>query len=110
MSRYRKCSVKDCEDERSHRHLFPNPKKFPELFRKWIDICANDDLLKMDVETVYRAKRICHVHFTRNDISSNMFLKKGVIPSLQLPLRNNLFRIVIEKPSKMCFSKNIYSV
>lgn len=85
MGGYRKCAVVGCENTDAPRHRFPNPAKNMDLFKKWIQACNNQNLVNLQPDLVYRSHRICHVHFTAEDKSTNMFLKKHAVPSLYLP-------------------------
>ncbi|XP_018574894.1 uncharacterized protein LOC108913758 [Anoplophora glabripennis] len=88
MVRYRSCSIRGCEDECSSRHSFPNPKKYPLLFEQWLLACDDHDLNHISPETIYRTKKICHLHFQNSDIiSSALLLKKDAVPSVNLPKR-----------------------
>lgn len=81
---YRTCSVYDCEDKLSSRHSFPNPDKYPEVFHKWLRACGNKELLRLSSQAIYKSRKVCHIHFNRGDIKSNMFLKEGACPTLFL--------------------------
>ncbi|KAL1489590.1 hypothetical protein ABEB36_013539 [Hypothenemus hampei] len=81
---YRKCSVLGCEDKISSRHRFPDPKINFELFQKWIVSTGNPELLKSDVEHIYRTKKICHRHFSQKHILSNNLLLKSAFPTIFL--------------------------
>lgn len=86
MARYRSCSIRGCEDKRSSRHSFPNPKKFPQLFEQWLLACDNHNLNDLSPQAIYLTKKICHLHFNKSDIlSSDMLLKKNAVPTLNLP-------------------------
>jgi hypothetical protein len=86
MVRYRKCAVTGCKDKNSTRHRFPNPKKYQELFRKWVEACYNPALRKLDPANIYNSHRVCHIHFSPEYHASNMYLRKGLAtPSLNLP-------------------------
>ena len=85
MNRYTTCAVPGCEDRKSSRHRFPNPVKDRERFNLWIEVLANPKLVQMDPTRVFDNFRVCHQHFTINDKSSNMFLKRTAIPSQNLP-------------------------
>lgn len=86
MVKYRKCAVVTCDDRQSPRHRFPNPRKFKSRFERWIELCGDKDLHVKNADLVYRSHRICDRHFLVEDRSSNMLLKKDVLPSLFLPL------------------------
>jgi hypothetical protein len=85
----RKCAVLGCENENSHRHRFPQPDKYVDLYKRWVEACGNPILHQRNPHEVYRSYRVCHAHFTSKDISSNMYLKKGVsVPTCNLPMQD----------------------
>ncbi|KAF5293015.1 hypothetical protein FQA39_LY13784 [Lamprigera yunnana] len=47
---------------------------------------ANSKLVKLQPLEVYRNYRVCHQHFTMDDKSSNMYLKRTAVPSQKLPI------------------------
>lgn len=85
---YVSCAVPGCDDKNSSRHRFPNPEKDQHRFLEWIRLIKNEKLIKLsstDPGKVYRNHRICHSHFTKDDILSNIYLKRTVLPSQRLP-------------------------
>lgn len=84
MVGYRKCAISGCDNKDAPRHRFPNPAKYMDNFKNWMQASGNSQIENMDADNVYRSHRICHIHFTENDISSNTFLKRHAIPSLFL--------------------------
>lgn len=85
MVRYRKCSIRDCEDTTSTRHGFPNPTKFPEQFTRWLNACADDDLFKLDPQTIFKCKKVCAIHFPPSAKKTLKYLMDDAVPSLHLP-------------------------
>lgn len=87
MVRYvKKCVVSGCNDDKSHRHRFPNPKKFNNLFLKWVNICENSNLRDLSPSKIYSNYRVCHTHFQKTDVTTNMYLHKGItVPTQNLP-------------------------
>ncbi|KAI4458088.1 thap domain [Holotrichia oblita] len=79
------CCVRGCEDKQSTRHRFPNPTKNTFLYNTCLTLAGNESLLTKNPEDVYKNHRVCHIHFRKEDISSNMYLKKDTFPSLFLP-------------------------
>nr|CAI5847354.1 unnamed protein product [Callosobruchus analis] len=80
------CAVKGCKCYVSVGHKFPNPRKFNRLFQKWINSTGNEALAGLEPITVYNNCRVCHRHFAEDDTHTNNRLKKGVVPSLNLPV------------------------
>lgn len=77
-----KCCVPTCDTVGEKTHSFP---KNQEICQKWI--CAVK-VYRLNKETAWKTyHQVCHKHFSRDDYTSNCFkyLKKGVIPSLNLP-------------------------
>lgn len=83
--RYRPCSVEGCEDKTSSRHNFPKPGVYPEIFKRWVKACGNKELAELSAEEIHKKKKVCHIHFTKNDITSNIYLKKDAYPTVNLP-------------------------
>ncbi|KAK4885410.1 hypothetical protein RN001_001681 [Aquatica leii] len=88
MSSYRPCAVPGCEDRKSTRHRFPNPEKDYTRYVEWIRVVSNSKLNNLDHKSVYKSYRVCHQHFTIDDKSTNMYLKRTAVPSQQLPFDN----------------------
>lgn len=63
MVKYRNCSVRGCKDKISSRHSFPNPIENPQRFNKWLNACANKDLLGMHPQKVFRLRKVCDSRF-----------------------------------------------
>lgn len=87
----RSCSIKGCEDKRLTRHSFPNPKKYPDIFRYWVTLCDNENLNNLTADEIYRSRKVCHQHFTQADIRSNVLLKRFAIPSKLLPRKGKYY-------------------
>lgn len=80
------CSVNSCYKSIHSKHCFPNPGKDRHRFNKWVSLCGNRRLVaEMTPEKVYKNCRVCALHFMPNDFGPNKILKKGVLPSLNLP-------------------------
>ncbi|KAK4876573.1 hypothetical protein RN001_009079 [Aquatica leii] len=86
MSSYVPCAVPGCDDRKSSRHRFPNPEKNKSRFDTWITLIANPKLVNLQPLEVYRNYRVCHQHFTMDDKSSIMYLKRTAVQSLKLPI------------------------
>ena len=50
-----------------------------------MEVIGNPKLMDVDPMRVYRNLRVCHLHFTIKDKSSNMYLVRTAIPSQRLP-------------------------
>lgn len=81
----RNCAVPSCNDKFSTRHRFPNPGNSMQRYQEWLRLCGNSALAALDPELVYRSYRVCHIHFKKDDMASNMYLQKTAVPSLHLP-------------------------
>ncbi|KAK4876576.1 hypothetical protein RN001_009082 [Aquatica leii] len=86
MSSYVPCAVPGCDDRKSSRDRFPNPEKNNSRFDTWITLIANPKLVNLQPLEVYRNYRVCHQHFTMDDKSSIMYLKRTAVQSLKLPI------------------------
>ncbi|KAF5303298.1 hypothetical protein FQA39_LY10037 [Lamprigera yunnana] len=86
MSNYVLCAVGGCDDRKSSRHRFPNPEKNKSRFDTCISLIANSKLVNLQPLEVYRNYRVCHQHFTMDDKSSNMYLKRTAVPLQKLPI------------------------
>ncbi|KAJ8911914.1 hypothetical protein NQ315_014689, partial [Exocentrus adspersus] len=81
------CAVAGCWElygGKSSKHRFPNPKKFPELFQKWIEICENPEFNYKTHEEIYNTCRVCSKHFTANDFQENNILKRTAVPHVNV--------------------------
>lgn len=78
------CAVSGCFDKTSPKHLFPHPNKERILFDTWVNQTGNNALCILDPMVVYKNYRVCHQHFTVEDITRNMYRKKTAVPSLHL--------------------------
>lgn len=79
-----KCCVPACKSG-AKTHSFP---KNPNVCRKWI---AATQLYDLDKDTAWETyHQVCRNHFKDEDYTSNLFkyLKKGVVPSLKVPVVN----------------------
>lgn len=65
-------------------HDFPNPDKFPQHYRHWVEIVGKP-LEKLTCYEIYRKKKICSIHFTEKDWNRNNRLNALAVPSLYLP-------------------------
>lgn len=65
-------------------HVFPNPVKFPERFKAWVDLVGEKPEIPLDVE-YFKKKRICDIHFIPEHRNRNKRLNALAIPLLNLP-------------------------
>nr|XP_049695265.1 uncharacterized protein LOC126054305 [Helicoverpa armigera] len=65
-------------------HVFPDPDKFPERFKAWVDIVRERLETPLDVE-YFKKKRICDIHFIPEHRNRNKRLSALAIPILNLP-------------------------
>lgn len=67
-------------------HKFPNPDKFPERFKVWVDFVEGKD--KRDTSSdceIYKKKRLCDNHFLYEYKNRYKRLNALAIPSIELP-------------------------
>ena len=91
MGGYVPCSVPGCEDKRSFRHTFPHPVKDKARFDKWMEIVSNPKLFNMDPMRVHKNFCVCRQHFTNDDKSRNLLLKRTAVPSQNLPSKRSTY-------------------
>ncbi|KAL4720090.1 hypothetical protein ACJJTC_012414 [Scirpophaga incertulas] len=99
-------------------HKFPNPVKYPEIFRKWV-MLAGESLRGMSDDVIRRTRTVCDRHFAENVKNRNNRLNYLAVPTLQLPERctallecnrelpltsSNFSSIIVDDPniSSMC--------
>ncbi|KAL0851280.1 hypothetical protein ABMA28_007113 [Loxostege sticticalis] len=64
-------------------HSFPNPAKFPEQFRTWVELCGQE-LRNLSVDEIYPRLKVCDKHFIESHRNRNNRLNALAIPSLHL--------------------------
>ncbi|KAI4468052.1 thap domain-containing protein 9 [Holotrichia oblita] len=79
------CAVYGCVGSRESKHRFPNPIKYPELFKRWILSCGRPELLERAAMNVYGNCRVCRKHFGDDSFGRNNVLLKTAYPTLYLP-------------------------
>ncbi|KAK5648631.1 hypothetical protein RI129_003523 [Pyrocoelia pectoralis] len=79
------CTVEGCWDSKESKHRFPNSNIYPELFRKWLDLCNKKALFDLPPNLVYSNYRVCRLHFAEEDFGRNNRLLKTAYPKLRLP-------------------------
>ncbi|KAK4886559.1 hypothetical protein RN001_002830 [Aquatica leii] len=84
------CAVSGCWDlKKESKYRFPNPRKFKDFFKKWIDLCQNGNLFKMSPEKVYANCRVCALHFVKSSFGANNRLTRTAYPQPKLPADEN---------------------
>ncbi|CAG4945300.1 unnamed protein product [Colias eurytheme] len=73
-----------CADTDVVMHVFPNPDKFPERFKIWVDL-VGDKLKTLSDNQIFIKKRICDIHFIQEHKNRNKRLNILAVPSLHLP-------------------------
>ncbi|KAL0840685.1 hypothetical protein ABMA28_015879 [Loxostege sticticalis] len=68
-------------------HVFPNPNKYPERFKLWVNLVGGN-LDTLSENDIYVKKRICDIHFTDEHRNRNKRLNALAVPSLHLPSNN----------------------
>lgn len=81
------CCVPTCNSRNEKTHSFP---KNADTAQKWIEAVKLFDI-KINRANVWKTyHQVCRRHFKEEDYTSNClkFLKKGVVPSLGIPVVN----------------------
>ncbi|CAH0405002.1 unnamed protein product [Chilo suppressalis] len=65
-------------------HSFPNPAKFPEQFRSWVEI-GGERLRNLSTEQIYPRMKVCDKHFIEGHRNRNNRLSALAVPTLYLP-------------------------
>lgn len=80
------CSVLKCLNTKIiKRHRFPNPYKYNERFKIWLERTGNPNLGKLDPTKIYKnGYFLCDVHFKETDFGPNQKLKNTAIPTIQI--------------------------
>ncbi|KAF5286992.1 hypothetical protein FQA39_LY16106 [Lamprigera yunnana] len=88
-----------------------DPEKNKSRFDTWTSLIANSKLINLQPLEVYRNYRVCHQHFTMDDKSSNMYLKRTAVPSQKLPINaavlSKMQPNIIGTPSTSTFGSDI---
>lgn len=58
----------------------------PGAFRQWVGLCQNRAFQFLQPEKIYSSFRVCHIHFTDQDITRNNILNKTAVPRLHFHL------------------------
>lgn len=64
-------------------HMFPNPKKYAERFKKWL-FSIGGNLLVLDTDYVYKNARVCQQHFEAKYQARNARLTVDAVPTILL--------------------------
>ncbi|KAJ8736244.1 hypothetical protein PYW08_006900 [Mythimna loreyi] len=78
------CCAFGCKDTSIVMHSFPNPDKFPERFKAWVNLVGNKLEALTDYD-IYKKKRICDIHFTDEHRNRFKRLNALAVPTLYLP-------------------------
>ncbi|KAF5275159.1 hypothetical protein FQA39_LY18663 [Lamprigera yunnana] len=78
------CAVEGCWGSKERKHHFPNPSNL-NLFNTWVELCSNKRLHEVTLGQVFNNNRVCSVHFTKSDFTTNNRLNRRGYPKLQLP-------------------------
>lgn len=70
-------------------HSFPNPDKFPERFKAWVNLVGYNLETLTDYD-IYKKKRICDIHFTDEHRNRCKRLNALAMPTLYLPGELNI--------------------
>ncbi|XP_050683090.1 uncharacterized protein LOC126978372 [Leptidea sinapis] len=65
-------------------HVFPNPEKYSERFRVWVNLVGKN-LAMLSDKKIYKLKRICDIHFAKEHRNRYKRLNVLAVPSLHLP-------------------------
>lgn len=65
-------------------HVFPNPKRFPERFKLWVNL-VDEGLESLSENDIYITKRICDIHFIDEHRVRYKRLSALAVPTLHLP-------------------------
>lgn len=64
-------------------HIFPNPNKFPDRFKTWVNLVGGKLETPSDYE-FYRKQRLCDIHFSIDHKNRFKRLNALAVPSLHL--------------------------
>ncbi|PZC70980.1 hypothetical protein B5X24_HaOG214498, partial [Helicoverpa armigera] len=65
-------------------HIFPNPIKFPDRFKTWVNLVGGKLEAPSDYE-FYKKQRLCDIHFSIEQKNRFKRLNALAVPSLHLP-------------------------
>ena len=68
-------------------HVFPNPDKESERFNIWRN-AVGGEILSLDHGTVFKLRRVCHLHFESTYHTWGKRLSPNAIPTLNLRGKN----------------------
>lgn len=82
-----RCVIRNCyEVKYISRHRFPNPAKDLIRFEKWLRFCETE-LFTFPPEYVYKNRRVCGNHFTKDQFGPNGVLLRTAYPVLNIPCK-----------------------
>uniref|UniRef100_A0A2A4K9L6 Uncharacterized protein n=1 Tax=Heliothis virescens TaxID=7102 RepID=A0A2A4K9L6_HELVI len=76
-----------CGDKNVVLHAFPNPKRFPERFKLWVNLV--EGLESLSENDIREKKRICDIHFSDEHRVRYKRLSALAVPTLHLPSNKN---------------------
>ncbi|XP_038214204.1 uncharacterized protein LOC119834006 isoform X1 [Zerene cesonia] len=88
-------------------HVFPNPRKFHNLFKTWVEIVGGKPENLSDNEFHYKM-RICDIHFSDNHKNRNKRLNALALPCLHLPGMPRVQQPVVASECQPSASKPIH--
>jgi hypothetical protein len=68
----------------THTHSFPNPKRNPEEYSKWVEFVQGNDKTPQGYD-FYRKKILCHRHFDPRYWNRGNRLNALAVPTLYPP-------------------------
>ncbi|XP_047039811.1 uncharacterized protein LOC124644475 isoform X11 [Helicoverpa zea] len=72
-------------------HIFPNPIKFPDRFKTWVNLVGGKLEAPSDYE-FYKKQRLCDIHFSIEQKNRFKRLNALAVPSLHLPDNRSVSR------------------
>ncbi|XP_047039821.1 uncharacterized protein LOC124644475 isoform X17 [Helicoverpa zea] len=72
-------------------HIFPNPIKFPDRFKTWVNLVGGKLEAPSDYE-FYKKQRLCDIHFSIEQKNRFKRLNALAVPSLHLPDNQSVSR------------------
>ncbi|KAG6460295.1 hypothetical protein O3G_MSEX011896 [Manduca sexta] len=68
-----------CPTDGISLHNFPNPRRFPEQFQKWIEL-VGEPVEDLTPDEIFGKKKVCNLHFTIDDRNRNNRLNAIATP------------------------------
>ncbi|XP_047039804.1 uncharacterized protein LOC124644475 isoform X5 [Helicoverpa zea] len=83
--------ISSCTNEDVPLHIFPNPIKFPDRFKTWVNLVGGKLEAPSDYE-FYKKQRLCDIHFSIEQKNRFKRLNALAVPSLHLPDNRSVSR------------------